>query len=309
MADPSVELIVPHLSRWELLARLLDSVDRQTRVPSVCVVDNGSTDESLARLAERNDVRVESLASNVGFGRAVNVGVRSSNAEFVIVLNNDMVLEPDFVEQVCAALENENCAVAALQLGEDGMIDTIGVGCDQSLDAYDVGLGEHASEAQGLSGLILGPSGGAAGFRRATLIELGGYDEAIFAYLEDLDLSIRLREAGVPTRFVPGAIAHHRHSATLGSGSAQKNELLGWSRGYIVWKYRASIRPLDRWRGVLIDAIIYSGKALIDRNLGAFRGRIRFARERSKFKQSARLEIPFTHEHMFKALGRRLDRR
>lgn len=309
MPDPSVELVVPHMSRWDLLERLLDSVAKQTRVPSVCVVDNASSDDSLDQLSQRGDVRVVALVENVGFGRAINRGVESSSAEFVILVNNDMVLDNEFTANVCAALETEECAVATLQLAEDGKIDTIGVGCDQSLDAYDVGHGEPAAEAAAFAGRILGPSGGAAGFRRSTFMDVGGYDEAIFAYLEDLDLAIRLIDADIATRFVPEAIAHHRHSATLGSGSARKNGLLGWSRGYIVWKYRASIRPIDRLRGRLIDAVVYAGKALIDRNLGAFTGRVAFARERDDFERASKIVIPVRRESIVSALRRRLKRR
>lgn len=309
VAERTVEVIVPHVSRWDLLERLLESIDGQSRPPAVCVVDNASTDDSVARLALRNDVRVLALDENVGFGRAINAGVMSSEAELVIFLNNDMVLDPEFVAEVCTALEESDCAVASLQLDEGGRIDTIGVGCDQSLDAYDVGHGSPTSEAVELSSRVLGPSGGAAGFRRATFVDLGGYDEAIFAYLEDLDLAIRLRHAAIPTHFVPTAVVHHLHSATLGSGSSRKNELLGWSRGYIVWKYRASVRAVDRVRGLLIDLIVYSGKLLVDRNVGAFRGRIQFARDHEQLTRSPKLDIPVTRESIFSALARRLARR
>lgn len=307
--DPAVELIIPHMSRWDLLARLLDSVDVQTRVPTVCVVDNASSDDTLAQLERRGGVRVCAMNENAGFGRAVNTGVRTSQAELVIVVNNDMVLEPAFVAEVCRALEAEDCSVAALQLAPDGSIDTIGVGCDQSLDGFDVGHGEPVSVAVARFGHALGPSGGAAGFRRETFLETGGYDEAIFAYLEDLDLAIRLHTAGVPTRFAAGAVAHHRHSATLGSGSARKNELLGWSRGYIVWKYRNSVRRGDRLRGLLIDAIVYAGKAVIDRNLGAVRGRQKLRGERAELEQASRTTIPVTRESFPGTLRRRLGRR
>lgn len=307
--DTSIELVIPHLSRWDLLSRLLDSVETQTRVPAVCVVDNGSTDESLEQLALRPDVRVVSLPQNAGFGRAVNAGAMSSSAEFVILVNNDMVLESEFVSAVAAALEDEDCAVSTLQLAADSTIDTIGVGCDQSLDGFDVGHGASPAEVGRLTAQILGPSGGAAGFRRETFTSLGGYDEAIFAYLEDLDLAIRLHEAGVRTRFVPGAVAHHLHSATLGPGSAKKNELLGWSRGYVSWKYRASVSPADRVRGAFVDFVVYCGKAVIDRNLGAFRGRIRFRRERADHAQAARSAIPMTRETLRGTFSRRLGRR
>jgi GT2 family glycosyltransferase len=240
----------------------------------VCVVDNASTDESLERLEASDDVRVYAAKTNLGFGRAVNYGARTSTAEFIIVLNNDMEAEPTFVEEMVGELQRcKRCALAAVQLRPDGLIDTLGVTVDQSLIAYDVGRGLEQDESADAFRPI-GPSGGAAGFRREEFLEVGGYDESIFAYLEDVDLAIRLRAVGVEYGLARHARVWHLHSATLGSGSRQKNYLMGWSRGYLIWKYRASLTVRARIRGAIIDAVTYVGQIALDRNAGALRGRV-----------------------------------
>jgi GT2 family glycosyltransferase len=273
-----VEVVIPHMSRWPLLERLLASLRAQSVVPAICVVDNASTDESLARLSAQPDIRVVPSAVNLGFGRAVNLGVRTSLATTIVLLNNDMVAEPQFIERVLTVAEARGGqAAGALQLQSDGTIDTLGVMVDTALTAYDVGHGKSPREAATLAPLAIGPSGGACAFPRDRFLAVGGYDERIFAYLEDVDLALRLHAAGVRFAVAVNARVWHRHSATLGSGSSAKNELMGWSRGYVLWKYRAALSRRARLRGYVTDAIVYAGQVFIDGNGAALRGRLRAA--------------------------------
>jgi GT2 family glycosyltransferase len=305
----AIEVIIPHFSRWDLLARLLRSLEDQSVRPAVCVVDNGSTDSTLSELERFPDVRVYRSPRNLGFGRAVNAGVRSSTAEYIITLNNDMEAQSEFVASMLHHLQSgPGLAVGAMQLRPDGKIDSVGVAVDQSLCAYDVGHG-LAPEDLGLEMLnAIGPSGGAAGYRRDTFLELDGYDERIFAYLEDVDLAIRMQTAAIQYRLASEARVWHRHSATLGSGTAQKNRLMGWSRGYILWKHRAQLNMSATARGLLIDGVIYAGQAVIDRNIGAVQGRIAFATSKPAIVRPA-THITTDKLGISDALRRRLNRR
>src|SRR5215469_18140499 len=93
----SITAIVPVWNGRELLARLLDSLDRQTEAPSeVLVVDNGSTDGA-PELARERGARVISMGRNAGFAAAVNRGIRESRTEWVAVLNSDVELSPDYL--------------------------------------------------------------------------------------------------------------------------------------------------------------------------------------------------------------------
>ena len=74
-------------------------------------------------------------------------------------------------------------------------------------------------------------------FDRATFLSVGGFDESLFAYWEDVDLVLRLRRLGLRCALAPEAIGDHEHSATLGSGSARKNYLMGYGRGYVLRKW------------------------------------------------------------------------
>jgi GT2 family glycosyltransferase len=304
-----VEVIIPHYSRWDLLERLLNSLDSQTMRPGICVVDNASTDDSIAQLERRGGVRICKQATNIGFGRAINRGVDGSRAKFVIFLNNDMVATPDFVAAMMDTLRAEKCVAAAVQLKPDGSVDTLGVAVDMALNAYDVGHGLKLPELERETLKAIGPSGGAAGFPRNLFLGIGGYDEAIFAYLEDVDLALRLAIAHIPTRVSENAIVYHHHSATLGSGSEAKNKLMGWARGYLLWKYRKSLSRTGYIRGLLVDSIVYLGQIVVDRNAGSLRGRLLFMFERPKTGGMPASQLPVSNMSVPQALTRRLGRR
>jgi GT2 family glycosyltransferase len=200
--------------------------------------------------------------------------------------------------------------VAGCLARPDRRIESLGVEVDRSLIAYDVGYGEPLDGvAERHPDPPLGPSGGAGAFLRDAFHSVGGFDEGFFAYLEDVDLGIRMRMAGMRCALAPGAIAWHEHSATLGSGSAAKNRLMGSGRGRLARKYGANIGARDRARGHLIDAIAYAGKAVIDRNLGAVRGRLAAARGPREPVDPRFANVPLTDRGVIASLRLRLARR
>ena len=315
MPQPAIEVVVAHRNNVDSLSRLLTVLRDQTEPCGVCVVDDASTDETpqVIPLAY-GEVRYERLETNVGFSRANNHGIRTSRAEWVVLLNNDTVPEPNFIEALRRAWETSGAdMVATTLLRTDGTIDSAGIEVDRSLVAFDL-LHGRRFEPEAIAKLTpLAPCAGAGAYRREALLAVGGFDEAMFAYLEDVELGIRLRMAGARCAVAPDTFAWHEHSAFWGSGSARKNERMGHSRGYLVWKYRRDLSRSERLRGHLIDAVVYSGQVAIDRNAGAVRGRAKHAAQR------ARLRPPPPHEGFARvprvplsasaALRRRLERR
>ena len=273
MSASDVEVLIPHNAGAERLRGGLEALRRQSIASGICVIDNGSADGSREMLvSDFPEVRVVKLGANHGFGAAVNAGARSSSAATIVLLNNDAEADPGFVETLVAASAASGVAAGCLRL-PDGTIDTAGVEADQSLVAYDHlhGLPYPPPED---AGAPLGPCGGAAAFDRVTFLEAGGFDEGFFAYLEDLDLAIRLRLAGIECAAATEAFAWHRHAGTLGSGSPAKNRLLGAGRGRLIWKYGSALPAAARARGLIIDGVTYAGQLAIDRNAGALRGRV-----------------------------------
>jgi GT2 family glycosyltransferase len=278
------------------------------------VIDNASSDGTRELLADRfPEVRVLALDRNAGFGAAINRAAESSTAELIVLVNNDAVADPAFVERLVAAHDRTGAEmVAGCMLSPEGVVESLGVEVDRSLSAYDAGHGLRDPAAFAGSP-VLGPSGGAALYVRDDFVRLGGFDEDFFAYLEDAELALRMRLAGRRCAMATDAVLWHEHSGTLGARSDAKNELMGHSRGHLMWKHGRSLGPLARLRGHLTDGIVYAGKAVIDRNLGAFRGRLRAAREhrgRPRPEGDPRLAgLPLADLGLAESLRRRLARR
>jgi GT2 family glycosyltransferase len=314
-AAEGVEVVVAHHNNVASLSRLLNALREQTRPCAVCVVDDASSDDSPEVVPQTfPEVRYERLERNVGFSGANNHGIRTSTAEWVVLLNNDTVPEPGFVEALERAWTQSGAdMVAATLRRHDGTIDSSGIEIDCSLVASDL-LHRRPFDPAGIAALApLAPCAGAGAYRRSALMDAGGFDEAMFAYLEDVELGIRLRMAGARCAVAPDTFAWHEHSASFGSGSARKNERMGHSRGYVMWKYRRDLTLGERVRGHLIDVVVYAGQAVIDRNAGAARGRAKGAFERMRRRPPPAHEgfalVPRSRVSVRAALRRRLGRR
>jgi GT2 family glycosyltransferase len=310
---PSAEVLIPHHDRAESLRQTLDALRRQTHPTPVRVVDNNSSDGTREMLeGEFPDVACTPLDSNLGFGAALNRGVEECDAAVLIFLNNDAVPDERFCEELLAAQAASGAEMIAACLGRpDGLIESLGIEVDRSLIAYDVAFGEEREGAvKRHPDPPLSPSGGAAAFAREALVAAGGFDEGFFAYLEDVDLGIRMRMLGMRCVIAPGAIAWHEHSGTLRPRSEAKNRLLGSGRGRLARKYAANLTPTARARGIVIDAAVYAGKALIDRNLGAVRGRLEAAHLTPRGPVDPRFgRVPLVDRGIVAALRLRLGRR
>ena len=197
------------------------------------IVDNGSADDSLARLraALPGDTRVVVLenGANLGFARATNRGIASARGDHVLLLNPDCIVEPGTLGRMGAAMEAhpEAGMAGCLVLNPDG---TEQAGCRRAVPTpmkslvRTFGLGRLFPDADFvLAGrpLPAGPvpvdaiSGAFMFVRRDALERVGGLDEGYFLHCEDLDWCMRFREAGYQVLFVPGvAVVHHKgHSS------------------------------------------------------------------------------------------------
>jgi GT2 family glycosyltransferase len=217
---------------------------------------------------------VVSLPGNVGFGRAVNIGVASHPGNPVVLVNNDAICEPRFVEALLdEATDTDAIAGVLRQNANPDLIDSAGVIADKTLLAFDYLHGRPVADA-GRAPPPLGPTGGAAMFPLEAFNRLGGFDERMFAYLEDVDLALRAHAAGIGCKLASSALAVHKHSSTLGAGSAAKNRLMGTSRGYMLHRYRVMAEPRRALRALLTEVAICGGQLLIDHTTSGITGRI-----------------------------------
>ena len=224
-SDAAITVAIATYNGRHLLEATLPSFAAQTH-PGIqlLVVDDGSTDGTADWLAERwPQVRLVRHASNRGVTAALNSCLSAAGTQLVGLFNNDVELAPDCIAELVAALRRHPEAAAAgpklLAYEDRGRIDGAG-------DIYSwVGSGWRRGHGEPDRGqfdapcAVFGICGGAAVLRRKALAAVGGFDEAFFAFYEDVDWSFRAQLAGFSIRYVPSAIAYHMGSATLGRGA------------------------------------------------------------------------------------------
>jgi N-acetylglucosaminyl-diphospho-decaprenol L-rhamnosyltransferase len=273
----SIDVVVPAYNHWDLTCSCLQHLSAQTVAHRVIVVDNGSSDETHMML-ERDwpNVSVVTLGHNHPFTQAVNQGVEAGEGEYIVLLNNDVDLRPDCLEHLVRPLERApavgSVAAVLLRPGERA-IDSVGLTADVTLASFPrlQGLApEHATDPQPL---LTGPEGTAAAYRRCAWEQVGGLDESIDAYMEVLDLALRLRQAGWASTCALDAVGVHLGSATFGRGSQRQRRLAGFSRGYLLRRYGV-LRGRFAPRTLLTETLVVSADALLSRDLLALRGRV-----------------------------------
>ena len=276
MVDP------PSYNRWDLTASCLRHLSAQSVAHRVIVVENGSSDET--REALRRDwpqVTALELDHNHPFTHAVNLGVAAGHGEYVVLLNNDVELRPDCLEHLVAPLEADAAvgSVASVLLQPDERaIDSVGVTTDVTLAGFPRLQGLAPEQAQDLEPLLTGPEGTAAAYRRVAWEQVGGLDESIVAYMEIVDLALRLRGAGWSSACALDAVGVHLGSATFGRRSVEQRRLAGFSRGYLLAALWRAAEPLRVARAVHRDARRRGRCAADARSRGVARTTRRLAR-------------------------------
>jgi GT2 family glycosyltransferase len=221
-----VAIVIPTWNQSVLLAATLRSLQAQTFADFVTVVvDNGSTDDTLAMLArDFPAVRIIALPANSGFARATNLGLQASPEEILVCLNNDVECEPDWLAQLVEALDRMpdvgSVACRMLDAKRPGLIDAAGDA--MSLVAWNVGRGEPDGPRFQEPREILSACAGAAAYRRRVFETIGWLDESFFAWFEDVDLGIRAQLAGFRCWYEPRAVVRHWGSATGATMSDRK---------------------------------------------------------------------------------------
>ena len=219
---PVVSIVVVTWNSALHLRRCLERVALQTMSErELIVVDNASSDEAVA-IAESHRATVIRNDSNRGFAAAANQGIAGSRGEFVLLLNPDCFLEPDY----CAALVNafrlagESFGMATgklLSADDPTVVDSKGIRMTRSGRHFDIGQGQPDDDDD-VDREVFGVSGAAAMYRRAFLddVAIDGeiFDEDFFSFREDADLSWRGRLFGWRAVYVADAVAQHVRRVT-----------------------------------------------------------------------------------------------
>jgi len=219
---PLASVIIPNWNGIELLRACLGSLRHQT-IDSfeVIVVDNHSTDDSVAVLHhEFPEVTVLALPKNVGFTGGCNAGLLAAHGRYLVLLNNDTEVEPEWLEKLTRGLSlhpEAGIATSRIMLyNPRGVLNAAGDiyrrnGVPDSRGVWQAYGPDYATEAW-----VFGGSGGAMALRREMLAETGLFDESFFMWCEDVDLSWRCQLLGWKCIYIPDAVIYHHLSATGG---------------------------------------------------------------------------------------------
>jgi N-acetylglucosaminyl-diphospho-decaprenol L-rhamnosyltransferase len=219
-------VVIVNYESGEALTRCAEGL-RAEGVSELVVVDNGSTDGSLAELGRRlPDVEVLVTGRNLGYGAAANRGVAATSAPLVLVCNPDLEVRPGALGVLAEVVNGDpGCAlVGPLVRNPDGirypsarqfpsMVDAAGHAL-LGIFAPDNRF-TRAYHQEGLAGVDAGPrvvdwvSGACFLVRRSAFEQVGGFDEAYFMYAEDVDLCWRLGRAGWRVAYAPAAEVTH----------------------------------------------------------------------------------------------------
>lgn len=225
-----VSLVIINYNSEKLLKTCLDSIRALTfQDREVIFIDNASADGSVAYVrAHYPEVRMIANCDNLGYAGGANQAVRESKGEFLVILNPDIVFEPEYLDVLVARMERDGGVGAIIgklrkydfAKGEKtNVIDSAGLLMYRSRRCVDRGQGEEDRGQYDVAEEVFGVTGAVPMYRRAALEDVavgavGGpgaeyFDENFFMYKEDVDISWRLRLAGWKCFYEPRARAYH----------------------------------------------------------------------------------------------------
>lgn len=220
-----INIIIPNYNGLEHLKTCYDSIKKQSfKNFTIVLVDNNSNDGSVkyTKKAFRNSVILE-LDKNYGFAKAVNEGINFSTAasecKYILLLNNDIELDKDFLKIGINTFEKipeaTMIAVKMLNYFDRTIIDDCGdfiKGKGGSPSAR--GHGEKDEGQYDEEEFIFGACAGAAFYKKEIFEDIGIFDEDFFAYYEDIDFSFRAHLSGYKCFYQPKAVCYHKRGGT-----------------------------------------------------------------------------------------------
>jgi hypothetical protein len=228
---PFVDIIIVNYGKgW--LRRCLSSIVN-TQYPrsklEIIVVDNASGDRDLSLIENTFEgIRLIRLETNVGYAEAVNMGADGSKGEYIAVLNNDVIVGPEWLTKLVTVLQHDVAVAAVCPKkkslymtktldGCGGAFNVLGQGWDRG--QYEIDVGQYSDFEE-----VINPSG-AVFLTRRTLIDKFGFllNPDFFIIFEDVDFGLRCWKAGYSIAYAPDCIVYHARGPSLGGLSSYVN--------------------------------------------------------------------------------------
>lgn len=214
-----ISVVIVSWNAADRIRRCLKSINAQTfKEFETIVVDNGSEDVTTEIIRNKFPwVKLIERHNNEGFGGANNVGILASSGRYVITLNDDLILDKDFIKNLVDAIRSAptDIGMVACRMLRSGtnLIDSTGLVLSKTRRFYDRGSGEKDTGQFNETSYVFGPCAGAALYKRDLLEEIkheGGYFDAdFFLLIEDFDIAWRAQIKGWKSIYAPAAICFH----------------------------------------------------------------------------------------------------
>lgn len=316
---PKVVIIILNWNGRKWLAQFLPSVCA-TRYPNyeILVVDNGSTDDSLALLAEAFPaVRVLPLDQNYGFTEGNNKALPAVDAPYYVLLNSDVEVTPDWLTPLVALAETDS-SIASIQPkllayhdknafeyagGAGGYIDAFAYPFCRGriFDVVEQDTQQYESVAE-----IFWATGACCLIRKSVTDEIGLFEPSFFAHMEEIDFCWRAKNCGYKIMYQPQSVVYHVGGGTLNKVNPFKTFLN--VRNSISMMY-LNYAPQERLRKIFVRLLldgVWGAKSLLRgdfKTIGAilkahfaFYGRISYLRQRRKAIYGTR-PLPRSESH------------
>lgn len=243
-----VSVIIVNWNGERYIEKCLTALMAQTVQPrEIILVDNASSDRSVEIVRRFPLVRLMALDENTGFARGNNLAIETAAEEtdWIALLNPDAFAEPGWLEGLLSSAQrNPEYDVFGSKLliaADPTMLDGAGDAYHASGLVWRMGHGMPAAGAENECE-VFSPCAAAALYRHRAVLEVGGFDEDYFCYVEDVDLAYRLRLMGYRCLYVPWSVAHHVGSGTTGGQHSDFAVYHGYRN--LVWTY---VKNMPGW--------------------------------------------------------------
>jgi hypothetical protein len=278
MSEPLVYVIVVNWNGERHLRECFDSLLASDYGNArFLLIDNASSDGSVEVVHQTcgSDPRVDviGLAANLGWSGGNNAGIQralEAGADYVFLLNNDTVTEPGAISQLVEMAERRHGigALAPKMLLYDNpeIINSLGLGCSIIASSWDIGIGRLDGPRWNEPNPVIGVCGGAAFFKAEALRKAGPFPEDFTIYLDDLDLCLRIWNAGYEISSCPQARVRHKFSATMGQTEHQRRKyyLLTRNRLYLMLRNFPCSKALRIGPAFCLGEAKAVGRSLLD---------------------------------------------
>ncbi len=220
-------IVIPNYNGLQFLRGCIEALLHQ-ELPKdqyeIILVDNGSSDGSQKFIKDNYpDLVLIESEKNLGYSGGCNLGIAHSRGAYIVLLNNDTVVDPKWLTELLKVAESdEEIAIVGSKLlfkDKPWIIQNAGSYITETGDGGDIGFGQPDKGQYDTCREVMAACGASMLIKRQVIEEIGALDEAFGSYYEDTDFCYRVRLYGRKIVYAPQSIVYHVHAATLGEWS------------------------------------------------------------------------------------------